>query len=320
MTSLRIGSSGDDVCRVQSMLNLIGEKLTVDGSYGSKTRDAIERFQQKNSISIDGIVGHDTMTLLERVSSKTTPLPAADVIEIPDETGPDSNIADPDPILIGIDRSNYLDKSQYVVEDVEKLAIVLHNTEGASALSTIESWSHDSQRVAVAYVIERDGTIYEVFPPGMWAWHLGSSSMLGISQEDAEHYNSSTIGIELANEGPLKRGRSSAYYCFDSTNPKNTYKGRPWGMGFDDMVTEQWRDGKYWAAYPSPQMVALGKLVDGLCKKYNIPRVCTGNLDYNVETLKFSGVYCHANVRKDKMDLHPGFDWNTLNLSYPKVL
>jgi Putative peptidoglycan binding domain len=47
---------------IQSALNdVAGEKLTVDGKYGSATRAAVERFQIKYSLHVDGWVGGETM-------------------------------------------------------------------------------------------------------------------------------------------------------------------------------------------------------------------------------------------------------------------
>jgi hypothetical protein len=46
-----------------------------------------------------------------------------------------------------------------------KTLVVLHHTVGGSALSSIRWWRDDPRVVGTAYVIERDGTIYQTFPP-----------------------------------------------------------------------------------------------------------------------------------------------------------
>lgn len=55
------GSSGEDVKKIQQALNAAGGYgLDVDGIYGSKTRDAVTRYQQSNGLGVDGIVGSET--------------------------------------------------------------------------------------------------------------------------------------------------------------------------------------------------------------------------------------------------------------------
>ncbi len=59
--SLKMGSSGDDVKKVQSKLKSWGYyNGAVDGVYGSKTRDAVIYFQRKNGLDADGVVGEKT--------------------------------------------------------------------------------------------------------------------------------------------------------------------------------------------------------------------------------------------------------------------
>jgi hypothetical protein len=43
--------------------------------------------------------------------------------------------------------------------------LVLHFTAEASAEGAFSSWVADTSRVATAYIVDRDGTIYETFDP-----------------------------------------------------------------------------------------------------------------------------------------------------------
>lgn len=54
------GSQGSDVKTLQEMLNQNGYNLSVDGIFGSKTQQAVRDYQQKNGLSVDGIVGNNT--------------------------------------------------------------------------------------------------------------------------------------------------------------------------------------------------------------------------------------------------------------------
>ena len=57
---LQYGSQGDDVVQLQKILNSHGYGLDEDGIFGGKTRQAVRDFQQKNGLTVDGIVGSQT--------------------------------------------------------------------------------------------------------------------------------------------------------------------------------------------------------------------------------------------------------------------
>ena len=62
---LKQGSRGDDVKTVQTKLKRWGYYSgNVDGIYGSQTRKAVEYFQRKNGLKVDGIVGRATFAAL----------------------------------------------------------------------------------------------------------------------------------------------------------------------------------------------------------------------------------------------------------------
>ena len=77
-STIRYGSSGDDVKKLQEKLNSAGYKLDVDGQFGSKTQSAVKDYQQKNGLAVDGIVGTNTWgsltggTTTKNNSSKST--------------------------------------------------------------------------------------------------------------------------------------------------------------------------------------------------------------------------------------------------------
>lgn len=60
--------SGDDVAWVQAMCNkLIGKNLSIDGKFGTGTRDAVKEFQRANGLSVDGIVGTNTINKMKQL-------------------------------------------------------------------------------------------------------------------------------------------------------------------------------------------------------------------------------------------------------------
>ena len=62
---LRYGNRGSNVKVLQQALNKKGEKLTVDGSFGNATRNAVIRLQRKNNLTRDAIVRQEEWVSLE---------------------------------------------------------------------------------------------------------------------------------------------------------------------------------------------------------------------------------------------------------------
>lgn len=61
---LRTGSRGNFVELLQFTLNTVGFSLSVDGIFGSATRQAVTRYQTDNGLVADGIVGKNTWKTL----------------------------------------------------------------------------------------------------------------------------------------------------------------------------------------------------------------------------------------------------------------
>jgi peptidoglycan hydrolase-like protein with peptidoglycan-binding domain len=63
---LRKGSTGDDVKHLQNLLNYVyGPDLKVDGIFGAKTEAAVKKFQKDYGLTVDGIVGPKTWSMLQ---------------------------------------------------------------------------------------------------------------------------------------------------------------------------------------------------------------------------------------------------------------
>lgn len=69
-TTLRKGSTGDDVKRLQTALGIVE-----DGIYGPKTEAAVKEYQKANGLSVDGIAGNQTLGALYGASTATTSTP-----------------------------------------------------------------------------------------------------------------------------------------------------------------------------------------------------------------------------------------------------
>lgn len=69
----KYGSRGEEVKQIQSKLKSWGYYSgNVDGIYGSKTYQAVKKFQQKNNLKVDGIAGSETLKALGINSSNKT--------------------------------------------------------------------------------------------------------------------------------------------------------------------------------------------------------------------------------------------------------
>jgi N-acetylmuramoyl-L-alanine amidase len=68
--NLSRGSKGDDVKRLQNLLNLLGYNCgDADGSFGPKTEKVVKQFQKDNKITSDGIFGTTSYKTIKNVLS-----------------------------------------------------------------------------------------------------------------------------------------------------------------------------------------------------------------------------------------------------------
>ena len=68
-TQVGYGSQGNDVKKLQSLLNQNGYSLDEDGIFGAKTQAAVKDYQQKNNLAVDGIVGTNTWGALTKATT-----------------------------------------------------------------------------------------------------------------------------------------------------------------------------------------------------------------------------------------------------------
>ena len=274
MANLKLGSKGKRVAGVQARLRELG--FDEDGVFGPATEAAVTAFQEAQGLLPDGVVGPITRAALKR----------ADVVEpLPDR-----------PPALELDRTLALTEDQYFAEPIVKDLIVLHHTVGATARSTIAHFQNTDSKVATAYVVERDGTIFEIFDPRHWAFHLGIKGTGG-------RVDRRSVGIEIASEGQLKK-KGGRFMAFGG---KKRFDGKVYDHG------EKWRREQYFAAYTPEQTDAVCRLVDHLCALFGIERRTPADrLSFDEALVDYTGVIGHHHVRKDKTDLHPGFDWDAL--------
>ncbi|MBF8293920.1 MAG: N-acetylmuramoyl-L-alanine amidase protein [Bacteroidetes bacterium] len=206
-------------------------------------------------------------------------------------------------MALKIEQSMRLGLDQYFRPSSPKTGIAIHHTVGGSARSTFDWWMKDPLQIGTAYIIERDGTVYQVFEPEAWAWQFG----LPWASEERIAFEKRFIGIEIASEGGLME-QDGQLYCFDRVSPK-TLKSR--NEAFD--YGKVYRGYRYFDRYENVQVDSLIQLINELCDKFGIERkVPDKPLAYYGDLVKnFPGIIGHTMVRKDKSDPSPDIAfWN----------
>ena len=67
--TLQKNDSGSEVLKMQQALKALGYTITCDGKYGAKTEEIVTVFQREHGLSMDGIAGNNTLTLLYQLTS-----------------------------------------------------------------------------------------------------------------------------------------------------------------------------------------------------------------------------------------------------------
>lgn len=197
-----------------------------------------------------------------------------------------------------INRSRFsLSEKCYFKDIQEKDLIVLHFTAGGSASSAVSWWNKLAGRVSTPYLIDPDGSIYELYSPNYWAHHLG------IREGDPSCKNDRrSIPIEICNFGPLKPlGNTLCSWPRNFTSKYCDIAEK------DKYVESVYRGFKYYAAFTEFQKVSIGYLVDELCNRYKIKRVIAPDSKRNECDVPYfsawKGIATHANFRSDKFDM-----------------
>jgi peptidoglycan hydrolase-like protein with peptidoglycan-binding domain len=70
VVSVKAGHKGDAVRAAQTLLNVSGHAMDIDGLYGPATQDSVVEFQRSHRLNVDGIVDADTWRLLLAEASR----------------------------------------------------------------------------------------------------------------------------------------------------------------------------------------------------------------------------------------------------------
>jgi N-acetylmuramoyl-L-alanine amidase len=198
-------------------------------------------------------------------------------------------------------------ETYYIAEAHPKERVVLHFTSGyirgdVRALTVPKP--DPATRVSVAFLLARDGNIYNLFSSTYWAYHLGPTAVGGNTP-----MSRSSVAIEISNIGPLKlQGQmlipavatvSTDVYC--SLNEAAYYR------------KVSYRGYSYYASFTETQYANLVTLLRYLTARFNIPRrflPLASRYETRTDIPTFRGITSHVNFRPDKFDIGPAFDWD----------
>lgn len=201
-----------------------------------------------------------------------------------------------------------LPANKYFPSRDKKNMIMLHFTAGSRADGAFNSWMTQSIQIGTAYILDKDGTVYEIFDPKCWAYHLG---VTGPKAQNHKH-DKRSVAIEVVNMGPLRLKGTTLYSW-----PNN------YGQKFCDIsettkyVKASYRGFDYFDAYTPAQQQALPELVKKISADFGIPMTLPPVDKRDKFDLDFfdnwTGIASHQNFRPDKFDIGPAWDWSLLS-------
>jgi len=185
-----------------------------------------------------------------------------------------------------------LQANQYYPTKVVKKRIILHHTAGGSAQSSVDWWNTNPDHVATAFIIDRDGHVYQNFDPQYWSYALGLTGGTNIEK--------SSIQIELASWGPVQWKEGDNEFTAIAS-PKTT-------IPFNNVVACPFRGYKFYERYTDEQVESCVGLIAMLVHDFKIELQEHLEGFWNLAPKPLSvgnGLYAHTTFRKDKADIYP---------------
>lgn len=101
--NLQQGASGESVVALQKALTVLGIVLRADGSFGPKTREALQNWQNSVGISESGVLDSETILALDRILAETRTSNLSDAIAHAVGVDPARPMPAPRPVTIRAD-------------------------------------------------------------------------------------------------------------------------------------------------------------------------------------------------------------------------
>ena len=213
--------------------------------------------------------------------------------------------------------------SQYFTDQTNKNQIVLHHTVsggkwGIDAIKgDINHFYEQEAKIAVHFIISRDGTINQLFSIKNWGYHLG------IPQKTFNDYNihlsedhlldKKSISIEIDSWGPLLQDNvTKKWYptTWDTANKKPIINKHANPISEENIVfyKNSFRGFNAYEKYTNEQIYAVKQTIFSIKEIFN-----NIELNYHEDMWDISinalngtnGIWTHVSYRKDKSDCHP---------------
>ena len=195
----------------------------------------------------------------------------------------------------------------YNDEVTKKTQIVLHWTAGSNRPDyVVEGWKATKNRVAAHFVVggigknndrTYDGRIYQAIPQAKWSFHLGIPG----AENDHEHHDKSSIGIETCLWGGITRTGNGEYinYVHQKVDESEIVK-----------LDQPYRGYQYFHNPSDAQIASLKDLILVLAKSNGIVlekgHVFTvADFEKDIAVASTKAIAFHTNFRSDKLDFAP---------------
>jgi N-acetyl-anhydromuramyl-L-alanine amidase AmpD len=193
-----------------------------------------------------------------------------------------------------------------------KKKVVLHFTVGHLKGDLLSLTSESRGHVSTAFVVARDGMIYQLFSSAAWSYHLGRNAQGGNGNQ-----SKISIGVEISNYGPLiKKGNELHTVYSKAADPRRSKDDVYCTLEDTEQyikLSKKYRGYQYFANYTNEQYHAIIVLLRYLTNTYDIPRKFVDEANRFKTTragsADFEGITSHVNFRSDKFDIGPAFDW-----------
>jgi N-acetyl-anhydromuramyl-L-alanine amidase AmpD len=198
-------------------------------------------------------------------------------------------------------------RNLYTQKEYKKKQIVLHHTVSG------EGYSGDiatmfKRGYVVAFMIERNGNIHQLFDEKYSGNHLGipaeTFSSRGIPYQKLDL---GSIGIELDSWGQVLPVGDKFYPVKWENGKFVPRKDCAPLANYPESYCTKYRGFEYYERYTPQQLASLEKLLNFLMAKHEIHNTYLSDMwDVCNRALKgYEGVFSHTSYRKDKFDVHP---------------
>ncbi len=206
--NLQKGSQGTAVRQLQTALVRLGymsqrEMDTGPGVFGPRTQQAVIRFQKAHGVPGTGNYMSLTRAALTKALSGKAPGPTPPTTPTTPTPPTGGNFSVKPPVK-SAPSPNFNSRGGTKIDTV-----VLHHTASNNGAGDL-SWMRNSRSgVSAHYMIDKDGTIYQLVGDDKRAWHAGTSQLHGKPTD----VNSRSLGIEIVNDGSGKTPFTAAQYA-----------------------------------------------------------------------------------------------------------